>query len=238
MYAEYLAAENAGAGFRKSFERLALNWQVSKTTVYHAIKDAKRRRDEREKIDPNAFKLTPADILGQIERGILRLDGLKKEMSLVEEHLRKMFHIVPKESESQKGTKTKRGARTARVHFLSSETREFQLSVGYGSQPDHKLTPEEEAFEKHRYVVRDLLEPEHERTEPQKSDEALVRLRKQIDRKKLMGWAPIIMRMRNLVNAWDDLDRGVITERDLDALSDYLTGLEKKNEAEGRRREA
>lgn len=238
MYAEYLAAENAGAGFRKSFERLALNWQVSKTTVCNAIQDAKKRRDDLEKTDPNAFRLTPADILGQIERAGLRLEGLKKEMSLVEENLRKMFRLVPKDSagtggDLSKGSKAKRGARTVRVYFLSSETREFQLSAGYGSAPDHKLTPDEEAFEKHRYVIRDLLEPEHTRTEPQKTDESLVRLRKEIDRKKLMTWAPVVMRMRNLVNAWEDLERGVILERDLEALSDYLTWLEKKNSSKG-----
>jgi len=236
IYAEYRAASDAGTPL--SFEQLAYNWQISKTTVYHAIRSARLREEWQEKANPGAFKLKPADVLGQIERGFKKLEGLKKEISIVEEHLRKMFHLVKEradtpEADSAKGPRRKRGPHSIRVQFHGAETREFQLSAGYGSDPEHKLTPDEEAYEKHRYVVRDLLEPEHDRTEPAKGDEALVRLRKEIDRKKLTSWAAIVMRMRNLVNAWEDLERGVILERDLEALSDYLTGLEKKNEAEG-----
>lgn len=240
MYAEYISSGRAGSGYRKSFEDLAVDWQCSKTTVYLAIKRAKKRAKDHVQRNPDALTLKPADLLGQIERGFMRLEGLKRETSLIEENLRNLFHQVPKHSKVTKlsfgkapGKNAPVRSRKVRIHFLSWSTREFELSALYGLEANHKTTPDEEAYEKHRYVIRELLELELARTEALKSDESLVRLRKEVDRKKLLTWTPVVMRMSSLVNAWEDLERKTVTEKDLEALSEYLTWLEKKNESQG-----
>jgi hypothetical protein len=238
MYAEYLASGRAGAAYRKSFEDLAQDWQCSKTTVCHAMKCAKKRAKENPFRDPAHFVLKPADLLGQIERGFMRLERLKREVIFIEENLRNLFHQVPKHSRVTKLTFSKssntdddRQPRKVRIHFLSWSTREFELSPLYGIEANHHNTPDEERYERHRYVIRDLLEQELARTEHDSADESLVRLGKEVDRKKLLSWSPVVMRLASLVNSWEDLERGVVSEKDLEALSEYLTGLEKKNAA-------
>lgn len=240
MYAEYVAAARHGPEHRKNYEDLALSWQLSKTTVYHAIANARIRAKERDGHNAETATMKPADVIGQIERAWTRLEGLKREVSLVEENLRNLFHQVPKHSKYSKVSYGKAPGKTSamkprkmRIHFLTWSTREFELSPLYGFEANHKNTAEEEAYEKHRYVVRELLEMEFARTEPHKSDEQIGRLRKEVDRKKLLHWTPFIMRLRNLGNSWEDLQNGAITEKRLEEISEYLTTLEKKNESEG-----